>query len=471
MCKKRTTRRIASAPPVHDGISSRFASADKNKKKVVMEGEVVVGLRLYALRDVSHQTHTFHAAFRCFYDWIDPELTALLLASGTDGGALDEAEWSKKVPEMTFTNAASVQAEPWPHPPRVLDAATGRVYVHRRYEGAFNERLMMHDFPFDDQSLVIRMQLSKSRFRAHCVRMLPLELRAVPSIPGWSLVMPRNERSADELVAAYRSKAIVAVTFTVRREAGFYVRCIMSLQALLTTLSFVSFMLMLDGVWDRVEFELALIFALMALRFAAADAIPVVPYITTLDAYNNYCIIMLCILGVVQGAIYGAFRRAIEPSVSEGLSREQETLFNTLDVYLAGGGLALWALFNCAFFYRVSRRMGKDPLLISSSKRHDDTVDWTAPWTEKDYEPPWRMSEEELHSEPSSPAKPMPIRYCGRSTDNVLATSPEPGAEPRPAASAAAISNGPAPAGATAPVRLGGQPVRTLPPLAESGGE
>ena len=80
------------------------------------------------------------------------------------------------------------------------------------------------------------------------------------------------------------------------------------------------------------------------------------------------------------------------------------------------------------------------------------------------------MSEEELHSEPSSPAKPMPIRYCGRSTDNVLATSPEPGAEPRPAASAAAISNGPAPAGATAPVRLGGQPAHA-PPLAESGGE
>ena len=370
------------------GLQQRFASADKNKGKQEMEGEVVVGCRLYALRDLSHDTHTFKASFRCFYDWIDPHLASLLQERGS---AIDEAEWSKRIPEMSFTNASTLEPEPWTHAPRVIDAATGRIYTHRRYEGTFNERFEMQEFPFDTQTLRIRMQLSKSMFRAHCVRLLPLEVRSMPHIPGWSLVMPRSAGMTEEQEAAARkAKATVSVSLHVRREAGFFVRCIISMQALLTSLSFVSFTLFIDGLWDRVEFQLALIFGLVALRFSAGNAIPVVPYLTTLDAYQNACIIMLVLLALVQGCIFGAFRRFLEASVTEGITLEHERMFNTLDLCLASGGFVLWVLFNLFFFGRTRRRMDDIQLMPTNGGAEGaGEINWTGVYTEKDHNPPW----------------------------------------------------------------------------------
>jgi len=274
------------------GLQTRFAAAGKERKEVMMRGEVALGFRLYAIRDVSHMTHSFHAVFRCFYDWVDPNL-ALKLRDGS----IDEAEWTKDVPEVSFTNASALQAEPWTQAPRVLDATTGRLYIHRRYEATLTERLELHRFPFDAQQLTIYMQLSSSKFRQYSLRLLPIELRGVPSIPGWSLLIPEQFRTEAEKAASLKAKAVTTVKLRVRREAGFFVRSILFTEGLLTTLSVIAFTLSADGVWDRVELQLALIFAILALRFSCADAVPVVPYATILDAYQNSCIVMLVMLG------------------------------------------------------------------------------------------------------------------------------------------------------------------------------
>ena len=168
--------------PNDGGLQKRFAKAAKHET-VEMVGEVCVGFRVYLIRDINHHTHSFRAAFRVFYDWIDTELAAKLKASPID---LPEDEWEQWIPEVSFTNAEALAPERWQHPPRVCDAATGRVYIHRRYEGTFSERLELQNFPYDQQSLTINLQLSNSRFRAHCLRALPVEFRGLPNIPGLS---------------------------------------------------------------------------------------------------------------------------------------------------------------------------------------------------------------------------------------------------------------------------------------------
>jgi hypothetical protein len=387
------------------GLQERYA-AGKKAKLLEMEGEVVVGFRLYALRDVSHKHHTFHASFRCFFEWIDVELAERLSHSSGPG---EEAEWSAAIPELSFTNASSLQAEPWPHPPRVIDLAKGRIYAHRRYEGVFNERLEMQQFPFDSQHLSITMQLSKSQFRAHCIRLLPIELRGVPSVPGWSLLTPVTEPTPEEELARTQSKAIVAVHFRIRREAGFYVRCILSLQMLLTSLSFISFMLSVDGVWDRVEIELALIFALMALRFASQEAIPIVPYLTTLDAYQNSCIITLVLLSLEQAVVFGSAKRGIEGT--GGLTEDQQAFFTSLDMYIGSVSFGIWILFNALFFWNVRRRMERGHVLISSSTSKG-SCNWTAPWSEEDRQLPWVKSQNRT------------ISYCSMSAQASSASLP-----------------------------------------------
>ena len=108
-----------------------------------------------------------------------------------------------------------------------------------------------------------------------------------------SLAEPDVEMSAAERAAARKPKASLMIKLRVRREAGFYVHCILRYQLLLTSLSVVSFMLAVDAVFDRVEVQLALIFALLGLRFSVTSAIPIVPYTTLLDTYQNCCIVLL----------------------------------------------------------------------------------------------------------------------------------------------------------------------------------
>ena len=74
------------------GLQERFA-AGKKANLLEMEGEVVVGFRLYALRDVSHKHHTFHASFRCFFEWIDVPLAERLShSSGPGEEAFDQGQ-------------------------------------------------------------------------------------------------------------------------------------------------------------------------------------------------------------------------------------------------------------------------------------------------------------------------------------------------------------------------------------------
>jgi hypothetical protein len=213
----------------------------------------------------------------------------------------------------------------------------------------------------------------------------------MPHIPGWAFVFPKGVRETEEeQAAAKRAKASVVVSLHARREAGFFVRCIISMQALLTSLSFVSFTLFIDGLWDRVEFQLALIFGLVALRFSAGNAIPVVPYLTTLDTYQNACIIMLVLLALVQGCIFGALRRHLEESVAVGITMEHEQMFNRIDFSLASGGFVLWLLFNFFFFWRTRRRMGNQVELAPQSGADGlEEINWTGPYSEQDHKPPW----------------------------------------------------------------------------------
>ena len=258
--------------PVHcNGLQQRYSGKGKTHKDETVAGEVVLGFRLYGIRDVSHSNHQFQASFRCFFEWTDPSLAARL-ESG-----MREEEWAPLIPEVSFTNSASLTPELWTHAPRVLDPATGRLMAHRRYEGLFHEELELRDFPFDVQQLTVHVQLASSRFRRHTLRLLPLEFRGVPPIPGWSLVVPSLGMSDDEVAASRKAKATLAIKLRVRREAGFYVRSILAFQLLLTSLTVISFMLSVDAVWDRVEVQLALIFALLGLRFSVTSAIPIVP--------------------------------------------------------------------------------------------------------------------------------------------------------------------------------------------------
>ena len=112
-----------SVNPHHDeyGLRERYADHNEPKEQHKLEGEVLLGFRLYVIRDISHATYQFRASFRCFYEWCDPVLAARLMRAGaastsprrcSTSGIADEADWAPFIPEVTFTNASRLEPEP-----------------------------------------------------------------------------------------------------------------------------------------------------------------------------------------------------------------------------------------------------------------------------------------------------------------------------------------------------------------------
>ena len=83
-----------------------------------------------------------------------------------------------------------------------MDRSTGRMYIHRKYDGSFIERQNSSDLPFDTQEMKISIQISNKKFRGtHALRLLPLEFSGVPPISGYQLLRPErteHPHAADE---------------------------------------------------------------------------------------------------------------------------------------------------------------------------------------------------------------------------------------------------------------------------------
>ena len=152
----------------HMGLNSYFGSRSAAKKNAenAVAGTVHVGFRLHKLRQIDHETESFEASFKLFFDWCDPNLARTLEVAGQEGAERNERtknEWQARIPEVQLVNAIpdSVQKGEWIRPPKVIsdDIATGRMYIYRTYTATFVERQELHEFPFDVQELKIMLKL------------------------------------------------------------------------------------------------------------------------------------------------------------------------------------------------------------------------------------------------------------------------------------------------------------------------
>jgi len=198
---------------------------------------------------------------------------------------VDVAQFEDLLPEATFSNALEVKAEPWPRPPKVLDAARRVVYIHRNYHGTFREHFELDNFPFDVQTLHVDMRLHRSRFRTCALNLLPLEFRNVPLLSEWDLLPP-----SASLEHARRSNASVSVELSLRRQPGFYIQKIFSMLSLLTSLGFTSFLLPTGEMFNRVSLCISVLFTLIAFMFTNTSTIPRVNYATVVDIHQLACV-------------------------------------------------------------------------------------------------------------------------------------------------------------------------------------
>ena len=399
-----------------EGIASRFGEDDVKIAAVCEKEEVCIGFRLNALRiDLPSSSYTMKC--RIFYEWCDEKLAAKL-----ENGEVDDS-WEKHVPEITFLNAIDVTEDAWPRAPRLVKSGrAGRMYTHRKYSVTGADTPELLHFPFDMQTIPVMMQLAKKHFRGtHCLRLLPLELRNVPKVPGYLMLTPdvggqhsspiEDQRQLD----AFKAKPVLHIPLRVRRESGFFVRNILVYMTLLSSLGFISFFLDDDGgvanLNNRVALLVSIVFTIIALRFSTTDSVPQVSTSTWLDFYQNGCMIMLVAMAVVHTLIHGVVAQAMNGSSlsllftlgqpindiqrDDEMSMENALILEVADLIASLFFLSLWITFNVWYWCRTSYLAHHFPEAIEThawrATARAELINWTQPWGAGDDRPPMRV--------------------------------------------------------------------------------
>lgn len=390
----------------HVGLNSYFDSDSRKMKneKSIVAGTVHVGFRLYSIQQIDHETESFMATFKLFYEWCDPILANLLKdpeRKHDDDEKKQEIrkEWTARTPEVQFVNAKhdSVVREDWARPPKVADEATGRMYTFRKYTGVFAERQELHHFPFDVQLLKIKLTLRHAHFENFTLHLLPIEFRDVPQIPGWRILRPDDlEQTESREAQKLHVRPDVTVKLHVMRESGYYTSNILMSLSLLTSLGFISFVLPVGDTNDRVQLCVAVLFTLMALRFATS--LPKTSSSTVIDQFENACKITLVFMACIHGVLSGVVVRAltgVESLTGEGdpagLTSDERTFLETTDLVLGLALLTLWTMGNMYFYLHWTllrhRRWRK---IVLEANDDSGFINWTPPWTkEQNTQRPW----------------------------------------------------------------------------------
>jgi len=185
----------------------------------------------------------------------------------------------------------------------------GVVNWYQRYKGNLFLKHDLRDFPFDRQ--VFRIKFGATLWSAndcHLRDITPPPTKALFSegmnFSEWELVSdPDIIESVEESIEDHRPISYLEVNFNIRRKSSYYLTHVVLLVFLLNMMSWTVFTLG-DAASDRINMNITLFLALVALNFVVVGFIPKVSYSTTL---SNYFVVSyaLLTLGTLQHvAIY-----------------------------------------------------------------------------------------------------------------------------------------------------------------------
>mmetsp|Transcript_19396 Transcript_19396/g.42365 ORF Transcript_19396/g.42365 Transcript_19396/m.42365 type:complete len:479 (-) Transcript_19396:94-1530(-) len=261
--------------------------------------KVEVTLRIYRVSNFDVKLQTFHADFVAMFDWIDPHLV---------GMAKEDIDWDEHfVPNVVVNNAETEIVGDLQASPRLFSSEKGWARLSVRYRGVLQvEVLDMRAYPFDEQ--VLRISLRAMRYGIHMVALVDPVLRpseneryrdghqcdlSAIQLDQWEL--QPSTRSVHRCPAK-RSNGITAVPYDVqiylRRRCDYAMWNLCLPTFLLTCLSFVVFAMSPEDLSGRMQITLTLLLTLITFKQLMASELPPTAYLTTLDRYMLYAIVV-----------------------------------------------------------------------------------------------------------------------------------------------------------------------------------
>jgi len=285
-------------------LSPSLGAAEQGTAPPVVEGQSIdVGVAMLVLDvlSVDDVNQRFEAIVIVRLSWVDPRLRG----QSDEIRTFDVDEiW---VPRYQISN--EVFARQRFRDFVQVDPEGGVVYM-QRLSGTFTSRLDLRRFPFDRQTLQLRLTFPD--FEPG--RLTPVPDRQVSGIlpeftlTDWS-VLGWDIQSDPVRVVKNISRASVLFSFDTQRRSGFYIWKVIVPLAFIVFMSWAVFWISPENAGSQIGIATSAILTLIAYRFVLANLLPRVPYLTMLDYFT-------------LGATVLVFLALVEVVITSGLSHK-----------------------------------------------------------------------------------------------------------------------------------------------------
>ena len=284
--------------------------------------QVVVGAYINDVQEVDLENHHYLIDFYLWFRWTNPEFDPV----GT-------------IEIMNVTESWGLMATPAYEEPLVL--ADGTLYNVIHYQGKFNNKLPMQNYPFDRQNLIIEFE--DNSLNTAALVYVADDPGATPnpdmSLPGWnmsdpSLVVIENVYSMDFGLKTGQNEVYSRVVLSIpvaRPTATSAIKLFFPLTLVLLTAA-LTFFLRSSLVESRIGTAITALLTLVALQFTVNDNLPQVEYLMMIDVI--YALSFMFVLFTLGSAVYSAWMTRGQDSV-EAVAFDRKMLVMGLVGYLA----------------------------------------------------------------------------------------------------------------------------------------
>src|SRR5262245_2446299 len=282
--------------------------------------EVAVGVFLVNLSGVAERSETFNADLYLSVRWRDPRLAF----AGTEPERFLEDAAVEKLehmwwPQLEFVNTAAPQVTN-----RALEISPdGSVRYELGVTGEFRADLDLRRFPFDRQTLVVRIQsfIWTDDQMVFVPDQTRIGFNPESTFEGLSVTRVTTEVAARKLTGwtAAESYSELAALIAVERRAAFYVWTVFTPVILIFLISCTVFIVPFEEFSNRISLSLTALLACVATQFAMSFNLPQIAYLTMIDWV--FLVAYACIaLGVLVSALQVTLLRQ-RPGWAERIDR------------------------------------------------------------------------------------------------------------------------------------------------------
>jgi hypothetical protein len=248
--------------------------------------EISVGIWVVDINSIDSAQQTFTADMAAVMRWKDPRLAHT--GSGDAHYTLEQI-WHPRVTIANETNSVTRKL-----PDSVEVDPDGTVNYRQRYVGAFRQPLRLQSFPFDRQTF--RVQLVAVRYRTNEVRFVPDQswirdglreaggISPTITLPDWTIEKFELKPLVYALAPGMQYSSY-AFEFTASRNVKHYVLKVILPLVLIVIMSWAVFWIDPVNASSQISIAMTSMLTLIAYRFAVDSQLPLLPYMTRLDAF------------------------------------------------------------------------------------------------------------------------------------------------------------------------------------------